>query len=72
MHLKGIAQFLLKISLPPTEFDNLGIYIELHSRTIKSGEGHFGAGRRRLAAAGSALENSAPCRFGAGHFGAVS
>ena len=29
------------------------------------GEGHFGA-------ADSALDNSAPCRFGAGHFGAVS
>ena len=28
--------------------------------------------RRRLAAADSALDNSAPCRFGAGHFGAVS
>ena len=28
--------------------------------------------RRRLGAADSALENSAPCRFGAGHFGAVS
>ena len=30
------VQFLLKISLPATEFDNLRIYIELHSRTIKS------------------------------------
>ena len=28
--------------------------------------------RRRLGAADSALDNSAPCRFGAGHFGAVS
>ena len=45
----------------------------------KAGEGHFGAAvsappfrRRRLGAADSALDNSAPCRFGAGHFGAVS
>ena len=29
------------------------------------GEAHFGA-------ADSALDDSAPCRFGAGHFGAVS
>ena len=29
------------------------------------GEGHFGA-------ADSALDNSVPCRFGTGHFGAVS
>ena len=28
--------------------------------------------RRRLGAADSALDNSTPCRFGAGHFGAVS
>ena len=33
--------------------------------TIIWGEGHFGA-------ADSELDNSAPCRFGAGHFGAVS
>ena len=32
---------------------------------LMMGEGHFGA-------ADSALDNSAPCRFGAGHFGAVS
>ena len=34
-------------------------------KQIFRGEGHFGA-------ADSALDNSAPCRFGAGHFGAVS
>jgi len=28
--------------------------------------------RRRFGAADSALDNWAPCRFGAGHFGAVS
>ena len=32
----SVTQFLLKISLPATEFDNLRINIELHSRTIKS------------------------------------
>ena len=42
-------------------------------------EGHFGAAdstplirRRRLGAVDSALDNSVPCRFGAGYFGAVS
>ena len=34
-------------------------------RIRDTGEGHFGA-------ADSALDNSAPCSFGAGHFGAVS
>ena len=34
-------------------------------RPRKEGEGHFGA-------TNSALDNSAPCRFGAGNFGAVS
>ena len=32
----GIVGSLLKISLPATEFDNLWMNIELHSRTIKS------------------------------------
>ena len=36
----------------------------------KPGEGPFR--RRRLGAANSALDNCAPCRFGAGHLGAVS
>ena len=30
----NIVQFLLKILLPATEFDNLGINIALHNRTI--------------------------------------
>ena len=42
-----------------------GTVTMVFSRQKTKGEGNFGG-------VDSALDNSAPCRFGAGHFGAVS